>query len=64
VPDTEDLLTSIEVARRLAVAPRAVRMWAQRGWLSPALITPGGHFRFRWSEVEAQLLAARRRADR
>jgi DNA-binding transcriptional MerR regulator len=60
VADTEDLLTSVEVARRLAVAPRAVRLWAQRGWLRPALVTPGGHVRFRWSEVEAQLLAARR----
>jgi excisionase family DNA binding protein len=59
----EPLLTSAEVAKRLAVTPRAVTMWVQQGKLVPAIVTPGGRYRFRWAEVEAQLRAARESDD-
>jgi excisionase family DNA binding protein len=56
VPDgDEELITSGEVARRLGVTPRAVSRWVARGLIRPAVTTPGGRYRFRWSEVAAQL---------
>jgi excisionase family DNA binding protein len=61
-PD-EQLPTSAEIAKRLAVTPRSVTMWVQQGKLVPAIVTPGGRYRFRWSEVEAQLRAARESDD-
>jgi excisionase family DNA binding protein len=56
VPESDDeLITSGEVARRLGVTPRAVGRWVARGLIKPAVTTPGGRYRFRWSEVAAQL---------
>jgi excisionase family DNA binding protein len=56
VPESdEELITSGEVARRLGVTPRAVGRWVARGLITPAVTTPGGRYRFRWSEVAAQL---------
>jgi excisionase family DNA binding protein len=56
VPDgEEELITSGDVARRLGVTPRAVGRWVARGMITPAVTTPGGRYRFRWSEVTAQL---------
>ncbi|GAA5130956.1 hypothetical protein GCM10023320_53540 [Pseudonocardia adelaidensis] len=51
----EPLISSGDVARRLGVTTRAVGRWVARGMLTPAVRTPGGRSRFRWSEVQAQL---------
>jgi excisionase family DNA binding protein len=59
----EELISSGEVARRLGVTTRAIGRWVERGMLTPAVTTPGGRYRFRWSEVEAQLRAQRQRDD-
>jgi excisionase family DNA binding protein len=56
VPD-EELIPSGEVARRLGVTTHAVGRWVAKGLLTPAVVTPGGRYRFRWSEVAAQLKA-------
>jgi excisionase family DNA binding protein len=61
VPDgEEELITSGDVARRLGVTPRAVGRWVARGMITPAVTTPGGRYRFRWSEVTAQLKEQRK----
>lgn len=44
-------LTPTDVAAMLMVSPITVRQWAARGLLK-AELTPGGHRRFRLSEVE------------
>ncbi len=53
IPDTKHkpYLTPTEVAEWMMVSPITVRGWAQRGLLR-AEITPGGHRRFRWEDVE------------
>lgn len=49
-----DLLTPSEVAHMFRVDPKTVTRWAKAGKLS-FVRTPGGHRRFRRSEVEALL---------
>lgn len=44
-------LTPNEVAQWMMVSPITVRGWAQKGMLQ-AEVTPGGHRRFRYEEVE------------
>lgn len=44
-------LTSFDVARRLAIHVSTVAEWAEKGVL-PFWRTPGGHRRFRRSDVE------------
>jgi DNA-binding transcriptional MerR regulator len=65
VPADEPLLSSGQVARKLGVAPRTVSHWVQQGWVRPAVVTAGGRYRYRLSEVEEQLRkrAADRRAE-
>ncbi len=48
---TQDLVTSGEAATLLGVADKTVRRWANSGHL-PVVRTPGGHRRFRRSDVE------------
>lgn len=45
------LLTPREVAKRFSVDPKTVTRWAKGGHLHPVR-TPGGHRRYRESEVE------------
>lgn len=47
-------VTTAAVAKRFAVDPATVRRWAADGRL-PAVVTPGGHYRFRMEDVEALL---------
>ncbi len=56
----EEYLTPNQVADRLLVATVTVRQWASRGLL-PSETTPGGHRRFRASDVDA--FVARRRQE-
>lgn len=54
---TEDeLLTPGEVASMFRVDPKTVTRWAQTGRVS-SIRTPGGHRRFRASEITALLTA-------
>lgn len=54
VPDHEDLLTPAEVAAMFRVDPKTVTRWAQAGRIS-SIRTPGGHRRYRESEIRALL---------
>jgi excisionase family DNA binding protein len=54
-PSRKDrLLTPAEVASLFRVDPKTVTRWAQSGKIS-SIRTPGGHRRFRESEVRAIL---------
>ena len=53
-PDTERLLTPQEVATTFRVDPKTVTRWAKAGKLT-AFWTPGGHRRYRETEVKALL---------
>lgn len=53
----ERLLTPSEVAALFRVDPKTVTRWAAAGRIS-SIRTPGGHRRFRESEVKALLAAS------
>lgn len=59
----EPLLSSGDVAKRLGVATATISAWVRQGRLVPAVTTMGGRYRFRWSEVQAQLRAQRHRDE-
>lgn len=52
--DDDPLLTPGEVAAILRVDPKTVTRWAKAGRVS-SIRTPGGHRRFRESEIRALL---------
>ncbi len=54
VPEHDDLLTPAEVAAMFRVDPKTVTRWAQAGRVS-SLRTPGGHRRYRESEIRRLL---------
>ena len=60
--DDPILLTPAEVAKRLGVSPITVRSWVAKGWLA-SQVTPGGHRRFLWQDVE-RLMAEKRQPVR
>ena len=55
--ERERLLTPHQVAELFRVDPKTVARWASNGWIG-SIRTPGGHRRFRESEVRS-LLAER-----
>jgi excisionase family DNA binding protein len=50
----QNLLTPREVANALGVSPVTIRNWVAKGWLK-SRVTPGGHRRFLWQDVELLL---------
>jgi excisionase family DNA binding protein len=54
IPNDDPLMTPAEVAALFRVDPKTVTRWASAGRIS-AIRTPGGHCRFRESEVRALL---------
>ncbi|MEE2041295.1 BldC family transcriptional regulator [Nocardiopsis sp. CT-R113] len=53
-PVPEEVLTPAEVAHLFRVDPKTVTRWAQAGKLT-SFRTPGGHRRYRGTEVRALL---------
>jgi excisionase family DNA binding protein len=60
----EPLVTTREAARALGVSMRALQHWARTGQIRPALVTPGGSYRWRVSDVERQLAELREQRER
>jgi excisionase family DNA binding protein len=58
----EELLTPAEVARIFRVDPKTVTRWASLGRLD-SIRTPGGHRRYRASEVRAAFAALQESAS-
>lgn len=48
-------ITTSQVAEKFQVTTSAVRKWVAEGKLKPAIATPGGHYRFVESEIDAML---------
>lgn len=46
-------ITTSQVAAKFMVGTSAVRKWVAEGKLKPAITTPGGHYRFIESEIDA-----------
>jgi len=63
VATDEAFITTGEVARRLGVTPGAVDKWVQKGLLTPTVTTPGGRYRWRWSDVQRQMREQRQRDE-
>ncbi|WP_207921951.1 MerR family transcriptional regulator [Saccharopolyspora terrae] len=59
------LISSSELAKRLGLARRTISNYAQKGWITPALTTPGGQYRWRYDDVVAEMrkLAEERRKE-
>lgn len=51
----EPLLSTGELAKRMGASARAVSRWAKEGKIPYVLRTPGGEYRFKWSDVVAHL---------
>lgn len=53
MPDEVTLITTSQVAQRFKVDASAVRRWVANGQLTPAIKTPGGHYRFNPADIDA-----------
>ena len=52
--DKPEWLSTYEAAKRVGVHPKTLLLWAREGRITAA-VTPGGHRRFRVSELDALL---------
>ncbi len=53
----EPLITTRELAKELAVSPRTLARYVERGWLIPAITLPSGQYRWNLASVKSQLRA-------
>jgi len=49
------LLTSSELAAELGLSRQSIARYAARGWITPALRTPGGQYRWNIDDVTAEM---------
>ncbi|MGE3289014.1 MAG: MerR family DNA-binding transcriptional regulator [Pseudonocardia sp.] len=59
----DDLLTTAQVARRLGVSSRTLVRYAERGYVTPAMVLPSGHRRWRLEDVTEQLRSLQENRD-
>lgn len=56
----DGLLLPGEAARQLHVSRRTITDWVRKGWIVPAVVTPGDHTRFTQAEVDRVLAGMKR----
>ena len=44
-------ITTSQLASLACVDSSAVRMWVKKGKVTPAMTTPGGHYRFKLTDI-------------
>ena len=57
------LLSTGEAARALRLNSRSISRWAKQGLIKPALVTPGGQYRWDLDELREQLRTLRTRDE-
>jgi excisionase family DNA binding protein len=57
------LLSTGEAARALGLSTRSLARWAQEGKVTPALVTPGGQYRFDLDDLRRQLRDQQKREE-
>lgn len=60
--DADDLMPQGKAARLLGVSLQSLRRWANAGVITPAIVTIGGHRRYRDRDIERLWLQLRGRA--
>jgi excisionase family DNA binding protein len=58
------LLSTGEAARALGLSGRSVARWAKEGRITPALVTPGGQYRWILDDLRLELRTLRERDGR
>ncbi|RCW38825.1 helix-turn-helix protein [Halopolyspora algeriensis] len=56
------LLTSGQLAKELGISHQSITHYARTGQLEPALVTPGGQYRWNLDDVHRQLREMRKRS--
>jgi excisionase family DNA binding protein len=59
----EELITTAQAAKQLGISSRTLVRYAERGYVTPAMVLPSGHRRWRLSEIRAQIKELRERGD-
>lgn len=59
----DELLTTAQVARQLGISTRTLVRYAEKGYVTPAMVLPSGHRRWNLADVRNQLAGLRYRAD-
>ncbi|EQD86314.1 MerR family transcriptional regulator [Saccharopolyspora erythraea] len=49
------LIRSTELANKLCLSRRTISLYAKQGLITPAIITPGGQYRWRYDDVLAEM---------
>ena len=55
VPERKRLLTSTELARAIGLSVRTIQRYRSEGWITPALVSLGGHARWDEDSVREQM---------
>lgn len=53
--DGDELLTTAQVARQLGISTRTLVRYAEKGYVTPEMVLPSGHRRWKVGDVRRQL---------